>query len=301
MNGMALFELNRIHDATGVSGTGHVADGAVFPDGVTVVRWRGASATTTVHASMESVRAVHLHGGATEIRWIVLPDVDGTPIRAGTHVRPLTEIRGEAPLYVQRLHDFNGQSRVQAHGWPECGYGLGDTDPHRLRVATEATEAARSKAAPPPEEGRADLSPSVMEATTPLRVAAWSAVNAYVEACGGYTGPETAGSVARQEAASRVADVLNEIGFVAASATSEGSCDEAIRACVQALSMLADIIGESKGVAGLHLNGDVAEWSEFEAVGVADDALYLARTACLPGTEPTPEGPPSTSNTKGDA
>lgn len=67
--GMRRFILDRLEDPTGVSGTGCVAQGCVFSDGTTVVRWLGASATTTVHDSVESVETIHLHGGRTKFRW----------------------------------------------------------------------------------------------------------------------------------------------------------------------------------------------------------------------------------------
>lgn len=64
------FQLWRDEDVTGVSGEGHVADGAVFPDGTTVVRWRGEHATTTVHKNLASVEHIHLHGGRTRLTWV---------------------------------------------------------------------------------------------------------------------------------------------------------------------------------------------------------------------------------------
>lgn len=67
---MRCFELHRDVDVTGVSGTGFVAEGCVFDDGTTVVRWRGATPTTTVHADLDSVKAIHLHAGATRMVWV---------------------------------------------------------------------------------------------------------------------------------------------------------------------------------------------------------------------------------------
>jgi hypothetical protein len=65
-----LFRLVRHADPTGVSGTGHVADGWLF-DAVAVVRWRGQHPTTTVHhGGMESVEAIHGHNGQTVVEWI---------------------------------------------------------------------------------------------------------------------------------------------------------------------------------------------------------------------------------------
>jgi hypothetical protein len=66
---MRRFRIDREVDPTGVSGTGCVAQGIVFSDGTTVVRWLGKTATTTVHDCIESVEAIHLHGGASKLRW----------------------------------------------------------------------------------------------------------------------------------------------------------------------------------------------------------------------------------------
>lgn len=64
------FELNRIVDHTGISGTGVVAWGVLWPDGSTVVRWRGEHGSTVVWKSMQDVEAIHGHGGATQIVWL---------------------------------------------------------------------------------------------------------------------------------------------------------------------------------------------------------------------------------------
>lgn len=72
------FTIHREQDITGISGTGHVADGVVFPDGVTVVRWRdlggpaaerGVRPTTVAFESIDAVEALHGHNGATRIVW----------------------------------------------------------------------------------------------------------------------------------------------------------------------------------------------------------------------------------------
>jgi hypothetical protein len=64
------FSVLRRRDATGVSGIGHVADGAQFADGTVVVRWRGAYPTTTTYTSMDAVRAIHGHSGMTTFVWL---------------------------------------------------------------------------------------------------------------------------------------------------------------------------------------------------------------------------------------
>lgn len=66
---MRRFYLDRHRDVTGVSGTGCVAQGVMFSDGTCVLRWFGKNPTTTIHQSLESVHEIHLHGGASSIRW----------------------------------------------------------------------------------------------------------------------------------------------------------------------------------------------------------------------------------------
>lgn len=66
------FRLVRHEDETGISGTGTVAWGVVFPDGVAVTRWNSEVAQTCVWQSMAEVEAVHGHGGKTEVEWIDL-------------------------------------------------------------------------------------------------------------------------------------------------------------------------------------------------------------------------------------
>jgi hypothetical protein len=69
MPDLRTFHLERDVDVSGISGTGVVADGCVFPDGVTVVRWRGDRQSTVVWPSIEDVEAIHGHSGATRIVW----------------------------------------------------------------------------------------------------------------------------------------------------------------------------------------------------------------------------------------
>lgn len=62
------FRLMRDVDSSGISGTGHVADGVVFSDGEAAVHWLGRWPTTTPHPEgITSVEGIHGHGGATRI------------------------------------------------------------------------------------------------------------------------------------------------------------------------------------------------------------------------------------------
>lgn len=73
------FILRRDTDETGVSGAGDVAEGVEFSDGVIALRWTTAWPTSVVFhdRGLESVRAVHGHGGKSRVVW--LDEEDTTP------------------------------------------------------------------------------------------------------------------------------------------------------------------------------------------------------------------------------
>lgn len=67
-----VFILQRDVDFSNVSGTGIVAWGVEFPDGVCVLRWTSKWPTSVVFhdKGMESIKAVHGHGGKTRVVYI---------------------------------------------------------------------------------------------------------------------------------------------------------------------------------------------------------------------------------------
>jgi hypothetical protein len=67
------FVLSRQEDVSGVSGTGIVAKGVEFePGGIVALMWNSEWPTSVVFhdRGMESVAAIHGHGGKTEIVWL---------------------------------------------------------------------------------------------------------------------------------------------------------------------------------------------------------------------------------------
>ena len=64
---MKTFELHRDADATGISGTGIVAEGVIFEDGTVALRWKTAHKSTTIYADIGTLRAIHGHEGQTRI------------------------------------------------------------------------------------------------------------------------------------------------------------------------------------------------------------------------------------------
>ncbi|MEU3447214.1 hypothetical protein AB0H29_08285 [Streptomyces thermolilacinus] len=78
------FILRRHVDVSGVSGTGAVADGVLWPDGTASVRWRGEHPSIVFwDRGRVSVEHIHGHQGATEIEWIDEGTTVAIPAQAG--------------------------------------------------------------------------------------------------------------------------------------------------------------------------------------------------------------------------
>lgn len=61
------FDLMRSHDSSNVSGEGRVAEGFEFENGKVALCWLGKFASVNVYDSIDHVRAIHGHGGSTEV------------------------------------------------------------------------------------------------------------------------------------------------------------------------------------------------------------------------------------------
>jgi hypothetical protein len=75
---MRRFYLNRTEDESGVSGTGRVADGVLFDNGLYALAWRSLHKMVGVYTSIAELKEVHGHGGKTEVVWID-PDPKALP------------------------------------------------------------------------------------------------------------------------------------------------------------------------------------------------------------------------------
>ena len=67
--GVRRFHLYRVEDVSGVSGTGRVANGALFPDGTSVLRWCSEHRSTAVYSCLRDLIKIHGHNGATRLRF----------------------------------------------------------------------------------------------------------------------------------------------------------------------------------------------------------------------------------------
>lgn len=67
---MRLFELHRDADATGVSGTGVVAEGVLFSNGKAALSWCTAHTSIAIYDDVETLVAIHGHNGSTRLVWL---------------------------------------------------------------------------------------------------------------------------------------------------------------------------------------------------------------------------------------
>jgi len=81
------FILYRRQDETGVSGTGVVATGVVWPDGHAALRWKAddheAVSSTSVWTSVADMLQVHGHGGLSKIFYLDGDGAEPTEVATG--------------------------------------------------------------------------------------------------------------------------------------------------------------------------------------------------------------------------
>jgi len=67
---IARFILIRKEDITGVSGTGVVAEGALFSNGLSIIRWLRKPFSIGIYQTLEDLIQVHGHKGTTQIHFL---------------------------------------------------------------------------------------------------------------------------------------------------------------------------------------------------------------------------------------
>ncbi|AXH67292.1 hypothetical protein SEA_WOFFORD_119 [Streptomyces phage Wofford] len=67
---MKLFELHRDVDASGVSGTGIVAQGVQFDNGQCAMSWLSQWTSVALYPDIETLEAIHGHNGNTRVVWL---------------------------------------------------------------------------------------------------------------------------------------------------------------------------------------------------------------------------------------
>jgi hypothetical protein len=67
---MQKFQLNRLTDATGISGTGIVAEGYRLDNGICVMKWLTNVSSVAVYQNLKHIEIIHGHAGMTHIEII---------------------------------------------------------------------------------------------------------------------------------------------------------------------------------------------------------------------------------------
>jgi hypothetical protein len=64
------FYLQRDEDVSGLSGTGRVAEGIEFVNGLVALSWLSPHPSVLVYPNMRQIAELHGHEGKTKIMWV---------------------------------------------------------------------------------------------------------------------------------------------------------------------------------------------------------------------------------------
>lgn len=64
------FYLRRKDDESGISGTGIVATGVMYPSGMCIMEWLTPVKSIGHYHSIADLEAIHGHNGKTEVKWV---------------------------------------------------------------------------------------------------------------------------------------------------------------------------------------------------------------------------------------
>lgn len=136
---MTKFWLYRWKDATGISGTGIVAEGVVFEGGQVAMRWT-KTGSLGIYADLQQVREIHGHDGDTEVVELSDMFIRATQNAAMDQMEnaPFASVGGgerrsamRTPEWVQGsvaeaefLRGYRHQARVMyGDDWQTCSFG----------------------------------------------------------------------------------------------------------------------------------------------------------------------------------
>lgn len=125
------FCLYRRQDVSGVSGTGVVAVGCEFPDGLVVLRWTSAWPTSVVfhERGIESVKAIHGHDGRTEVVWLSdqfesLAEMEQRLELVEAHRDSLLVLETAARAFAAALAEADEDDDWDEDPWPELIHAI---------------------------------------------------------------------------------------------------------------------------------------------------------------------------------
>lgn len=99
---MKRFYLQRVQDASGVSGTGIVAEGCQFDTNWCSLVWFGTKSAMSWYPDIATVEAIHGHGGMTQVVWVDTEDTNFAIEREEKPGRRATITVGQSKLDGRR-------------------------------------------------------------------------------------------------------------------------------------------------------------------------------------------------------
>lgn len=102
-----LFEVHRSKDPKEISGTGHVIDGVIFPNGKTVIQWRHKKKqSVAIFDTFTQFQSVHMkHHDGSQLNWVSGFDEVGFAEKYLTEVsKQLANMRNKAPVEQKQAY-----------------------------------------------------------------------------------------------------------------------------------------------------------------------------------------------------
>jgi hypothetical protein len=125
------FVLRRHEDVTGVSGTGIVADGALFPaagGSKAVVRWRGERGSTVVWDNLRHVQEIHGHDGRTLVELLPVGELIAALKAVAAIPDATSNPAGDDPTYLSAVEGYNDALRDVRQAISDAVEALHDHD-----------------------------------------------------------------------------------------------------------------------------------------------------------------------------
>lgn len=125
-----LFQLHRLDDFSGISGTGHVLDGVIFSDGKVAVRWKSDNSSVAIFDSLTQFKNIHVaKHGRSKIVWLYSDKmIDYNKIIHESYMESSSEYK---PGLLKALKILRGQD------------GIGEESISETSGARESTQSAQ--------------------------------------------------------------------------------------------------------------------------------------------------------------
>lgn len=119
---LKIFILNRVEDESGVSGTGIVAYGVIFPNGWCALSWASEWSCVGVYPDIDTLLHVHGHSGKTQCLQVMEYDYDIAVGLTGNREQDIIEFgnnqsckNGNCKYFFEQREEFAKMFRYVKH------------------------------------------------------------------------------------------------------------------------------------------------------------------------------------------